>query len=129
MLKAEGILIDPLGAVLAALVFEAAFATDDPARVIDVIGGPRRVRARAGWPSAWPAPSLAVVLLRRYLVPDALTTALGLALALGVFAAANAIVDESGLLAVTHHGHRHRHAAAARGARCSSTSTRPCGCC
>ena len=44
---------------------------------------------------------MAVVLLRRYLVPDALTTALGLALALGIFAAANAVVDESGLLAVT----------------------------
>ena len=100
VLKAEGILIDPLGAVLAALVFEAAFATNDSNRVIDVIGG-LAAFALVGVAVGLAGAVAAVVLLRRYLVPDALTTALGLALALGIFAAANAAVDESGLLAVT----------------------------
>ena len=57
VLKAEGILIDPLGAVLAALVFEAAFATDDSQPRDRCDRRPRRLRRRAGWPSAWPGRS------------------------------------------------------------------------
>ena len=100
VLKAEGILIDPVGAVLAALIFEAGFEFDGQARVTHVLGG-LAVFALVGLGIGLAGALLAVVLLRRYLVPDSLTTALGVALALGAFAAANAIVDESGLLAVT----------------------------
>lgn len=100
VLKAEGILVDPIGAVLASLVFEAAFVAADENRFSQVLGG-LAVFALVGLVVGLAGAAVAIVVLRRYLVPDSLTTALGIAMAFGAFAAANALVEESGLLAVT----------------------------
>jgi NhaP-type Na+/H+ or K+/H+ antiporter len=100
VLKCEGILVDPLGAVLAALVYQIAFVQDDGSPIIEIVAGLARFAA-TGAAVGLAGALLATFLLRRYLVPDGLITTGGLALAVGGFAAANAITDESGLLATT----------------------------
>lgn len=100
VLKAEGILVDPLGAVLAALVFQAAFGPQVGPALLEVSRG-ILVFAVVGLAVGAAGAVLAVVALRRYLVPDQLVTAFGVALALGAFALANSIYEESGLLATT----------------------------
>lgn len=100
MLKWEGILIDPLGATLALLVFEGIHY--------------------AGTGSAAPTVAVAIVktlvlggalggaggyvlshLLHRYWIPDFLQNAVTLMFVLSVFSISNAFQHESGLLAVT----------------------------
>lgn len=94
ILKWEGIVIDPIGALTALLVFEG-------------IGGEAHVFASilktlviGGGLGALGA-GLLIVLLKRYLVPDFLQTAVSLSIALGVFAASNMVQHESGLFTVT----------------------------
>lgn len=101
--KWEGIVIDPVGAILAVLVFNAITPlTDGDYRdvlwsslgslsatlVVGVLGG------------LLPAMALAW-LMRRFLLPDYLQNPMSLMLVLGTFAACNTLQDESGLLAVT----------------------------
>jgi hypothetical protein len=81
-------------------VYQVAFVQDDSSRILEIVGGLARF-AVTGAAVGLAGAVLATFLLRRYLVPDALITAGGLALAVGGFAAANAITDESGLLATT----------------------------
>jgi CPA1 family monovalent cation:H+ antiporter len=96
ILRWEGIIIDPLGALLAVLVFEFIVSGQRGhtavvfAEVI-VVGG---VLGAAG------ALLLAFV-LRRHLLPEYLHNVATLVLVLGVFAGSNALAHESGLLAVT----------------------------
>lgn len=100
VLKWEGILIDPIGAMLAVLVFEAALAGN--ARVAANIFTQGLLQTiGAGLGIGIGAAALMVVLLRRYLIPDPLHGALALALVVGAFVAANEFQEESGLLAVT----------------------------
>jgi NhaP-type Na+/H+ or K+/H+ antiporter len=98
--KWEGIVNDPIGAVLAALVFEV------------VLQPPRRGVFAA---SAWELSEALVIgigfgtlgavtvvqMLRRYLAPDYLHSALVLALVLVLFASSNALQHEAGLITVT----------------------------
>lgn len=99
VLKTEGILVDPIGAILATLVYEATFGRNGSAVV--TIGGGLVLFAVCGLVVGVAFAYAALFVLRRYLVPDNLVTAFGLALAVGGFALANALVDESGLLAAT----------------------------
>jgi len=100
ILKWEGIVIDPIGAILAVLVYEAIFiadvqeATEFAALAVGktvVLGGGLGVLAAA----------LLALLLRWYWMPDFLDNAASLALALGVYAISEQIQKESGLFAAT----------------------------
>ena len=100
LLKWEGILVDPIGAILAVLVFQAllAGASNDPLTAVLASLGTTIVTAVV----------ITVVLgvglevaIKRHLVPDFLHGAFFLAAAVGALALSNAIESESGLLTVT----------------------------
>ena len=100
ILRWESILIDPLGAILALIVFEVIVAVSGGGTllhiawtvgVIVVLGF--ALGAAGGWLYGW--------ILRRRLIPDLLREYSALAAALGVFAAAEYVQAESGFLAVT----------------------------
>ncbi len=100
-LKWEGIVIDPIGAILAVLVFEAILATGDAGHatglaavgILKAIGGGGLIGlAGAG---------LLVLALRRYWIPDFLQNPVTLMIAVIGYTAANQIQPESGLLTVT----------------------------
>lgn len=95
-LKWEGIVIDPIGALLAVLVFEAIYAASIdsvlPALVKTVLIGGGLGMAGA---------VILILLLKEFWIPDHLQNAVSLALAVAVFTGANAVQHESGLFAVT----------------------------
>jgi len=99
IVKWEGIVIDPIGAVLAVLVYTAVLAGDDGGLAAAAqsllltiaVGG---VFAVVG---SW----LLVQLLKRYWIPDYLHNPVLLASVLVLFAASNHFQSESGLLTVT----------------------------
>lgn len=100
ILKWEGIVIDPIGASLAVIVFEivaggkldeaAAHATLTALKTIVIGGGLGLIAA-----------GVLVVALQRYWVPDTLQTSVALLLVAAAFAGSNLAQPESGLLAVT----------------------------
>lgn len=96
VLKWEGILIDPIGAVLAVLVFEGLI---DGGIVPSMAGiGTTIVSGTVlGAVPAW----ILVVCLSRFWIPDHLHAAAALALALLAYLLANQFQHEAGLLAVT----------------------------
>ena len=99
ILKWEGIAIDPVGAVLALLVFEgfdhgAFVATGHAALGIVKTLAFGSLTGLAGG-------ALLVLFLRRYWIPDHLHNPVTLAMVVGIFALSNAMQHESGLLAVT----------------------------
>ena len=96
VLKWEGILIDPIGAVLAVLVFEALV----DGAVASAFGGIGKTLVFGSLFGLLPA-FLLVICLERYWIPDHLHSASALALALLGYALANGFQHESGLLAVT----------------------------
>jgi len=97
ILKWEGILIDPLGATVAVLVFDFIVAGDTFRTsvtgflLILVLG---LVLGAIGGYAIY-------FLLNRYLVPDYLRDVAVLSIVLSLFAISNAIISESGLLTVT----------------------------
>jgi len=97
ILRWEGILIDPLGALLAVLVFEFIVSGRQEEHTAFLFGKSLLVGGLAGVVGAL---SLAL-LLRRHLLPDYLRNVTALVVVLGVFSVADTIQHESGLLAVT----------------------------
>ncbi len=98
--KWEGIVIDPVGAILAVLVFEAVLATSASEAILDVVWGfvyTGVAGAIVGLAIGW----LLLQLLRRFLVPDFLQSSFILAVVLAAFAISNLWRHESGLIAVT----------------------------
>jgi NhaP-type Na+/H+ or K+/H+ antiporter len=98
--KWEGIVVDPIGAILAVLVYEASLASEfhEPTRdALLALGLTLAVGTVLGSAGA----GALILLLRRHLVPDALQSPMALGLALGVFAGSQQLADESGLLATT----------------------------
>lgn len=104
ILRWEGILIDPIGAVLAVIVFEWIHTHSHP-QLVD-----------GGWLALiWPFVSLLGIgtiiglfggyllgiILRRHWLPDYLINVVVLAAVLSVFTGSNLIAEESGLVAVT----------------------------
>lgn len=96
ILRWEGIIIDPLGALLAVLVFEF-IASGREGHTALVFGEMLAIGILTGVAGAY---ALATV-LRRHLMPEYLFNVATLVLVLGIFTLANALQHESGLLAVT----------------------------
>ena len=99
-LRAEGILVDPLGALLAVLVFEVILATSAEEATSAVVTALLKT-ALAGSAIGLAVGGLLVFLLRRYLIPDHLHNVVAIAFVIGAFLAADAVQEESGLLAAT----------------------------
>ncbi len=100
ILNWEGILIDPIGVFLALIVFGAVLLEEpfqDPGQIAltlaKLVGIGTALGVAAGWTTA--------KLLRRYLVPDYLVNVIVLVIVIAIFATAEKLQHESGLLAVT----------------------------
>jgi len=100
MLRAEGILIDPIGATAALVAFEAAL-TDKPGEAISAVLGVIGLTLLAGIGIGF---VLAYVLdhaLQRFLIPDHLGNPIALAIVVVGFVISNEVQEEAGLLTVT----------------------------
>ncbi|TWT46570.1 cation:proton antiporter [Botrimarina hoheduenensis] len=100
VIKWEGIVNDPIGAVLAALVFEVVahgFGEGLARESAFILGKTALVGLVLGGGAAW----LIVQMLQRYLIPDYLQNPMVLALVVLVYALSNALQSESGLVTVT----------------------------
>jgi NhaP-type Na+/H+ or K+/H+ antiporter len=97
----EGIVIDPIGATLSVLVFEAVLAARSPGAGLAILawGGLQTIAAGALIGLACAAAMLAG--LRRFWVPDHLHNAVTLLFVVVAFTAADLVRDDAGLLAVT----------------------------
>lgn len=100
VLKWEAILIDPIGATLAVLVYEViATAQTDNVSQVAVLVIVRTLAIGLGVGVA--ATGAIVLMLRRYLVPNHLENAFVLTMVILAFVASNFLQGESGLLTVT----------------------------
>lgn len=99
-LKWEGILIDPVGAVLAVLVFEAILGGEFQQAGAVIISGVITTLLIGIGLGALGAICI-VALLRRYIIPDHLETGVTLLFVVLAFAVSNLLHPESGLLTVT----------------------------
>ncbi len=100
ILKWEGIIIDPIGAVLAVLVFETVL-TGRPEEAAAHIALALLKTIAVGGGLGLLAAALLVITLQRHWLPDSLQTSISLMLVVAAFAASNRVQPESGLLAVT----------------------------
>lgn len=97
VLRWEGIVVDPIGALLAVVVFEATTAgTTWQDGVLALLLG-----LGAGAAVGWIAATVFVATERRYLVPDELVPAVGLALVLVAYLGGELLRPEAGLVAAT----------------------------
>lgn len=100
LLKWEGILIDPIGAMIAVLVFEAILINrlvDTPGLIVFGILKTILIGSFIGTLSAL----IIIQLLKRYWVPDFLQNSVTLITALSAYMGTNLLQPESGLLTVT----------------------------
>jgi NhaP-type Na+/H+ or K+/H+ antiporter len=100
MIKWEGIVIDPIGAILAVLVFEVVFAGNAQGGVghaLLLLVWTLAIGGVLGAATAW----LLIVVLRRYWLPDYLHGVAFLTVALVVFTISDWLQHESGLVTVT----------------------------
>lgn len=96
----EGIVNDPLGAILAVLVLEAILVGGFPKAIgAELLSILKTVLAALFWGGA--SAVLLIVLLKNFLIPDHLEEVVTLMLVIVSFTAANLIQRESGLLVVT----------------------------
>lgn len=95
----EGIVIDPIGAVLAVLVFEAIGGGDRGTTAHFAVAVIKTIVLGGG--VGLLAAGLLTLLIHRYWVPDFLHSAASLMLVVAAFTGANLLQEESGLLAVT----------------------------
>ncbi len=99
-LKWEGIVIDPIGAVLAVLVFEQLMVHPDESSVVTAIGMLIKTTAIGGILGAIGGAGLTFS-FRKFLVPDHLQGVAALSIGLLLFAVSNHFAHESGLITVT----------------------------
>ncbi|GAB4246337.1 MAG: sodium:proton antiporter [Thermoleophilia bacterium] len=99
VLRWEGIVVDPIGAVLSVLAFEVA--------LLGEIGGLGEAVTGLIWTFflgsslGLAAAVVMVLLLRHYWIPDYLQNSVALALVIAIAALANSLQEETGLVAVT----------------------------
>ncbi|MBT8063114.1 MAG: sodium:proton antiporter [Gammaproteobacteria bacterium] len=96
ILRWEGILVDPIGAVLAVLVFEYLITGQQSESLLEFI---KVVVIGVAW--GWGGGLLLGILLKRQFFPHYLQNFAALAFVLLVFTASNEMGHESGLIAVT----------------------------
>ena len=100
MLRAEGILIDPIGATAALVAFEVAL-TEQPGEAVStvlwVVGLTLVAGIGIGFAAAW----LLDHALRTFLIPDHLGNPIALAVVIVGFVISNQVQSEAGLLTVT----------------------------
>lgn len=99
-LKWEGIVIDPIGATLALLVFEVTHATTFEHGAATALAALLRTLVVGGLAGVIGGTFL-VESIRRHWSPDFLDNAVSLMVVVGTFAGSNYLQEESGLLAVT----------------------------
>lgn len=98
ILRWEGIVIDPIGALLAVLVFEyIAVAADPTTHVLHALGYMLGVGIGFGAITGF----LVGMIIKQHLLPHYLKNAGVLTIMLGVFVGSNLLQEESGLLTVT----------------------------
>ncbi|WP_425483737.1 cation:proton antiporter [Alteromonas ponticola] len=99
ILRWEGIIIDPIGALLAVLVFEFIVAAQGSAisHTFLIFGKTIGIGLALGWAGGY----FLGLCLRKSWIPHYLQNTAVLTIILGVFAASNVVAHESGLLAVT----------------------------
>lgn len=100
VLRWEGIVIDPIGAILAVLVFKAIHA-GNPQQLTSAALLDLGLTALIGVGLGVVGACVLYVALRRFWVPDPLHNAVSLAAVLAVFTAANLLQREAGLVSVT----------------------------
>ncbi|RMG17102.1 MAG: hypothetical protein D6731_04685 [Planctomycetota bacterium] len=100
VLKWESIVIDPIGAVLAVLVFEALLAATIQVGIAHGVLGLLKAAAGGGLLGLGGAYTL-ILMVRKHWVPEYLENPVSLALLATVFAASNVLQEESGLVAAT----------------------------
>lgn len=100
MLKWEGIVIDPLGAALAVLTFEAVFVSE-AAFSATAAGQVILATSLIGVSFGLLGAGVVYLGLRRYWVPDYLQNPFALTVVVAIFVGANLLQTESGLLATT----------------------------
>ncbi len=100
ILKWEGIVIDPIGAVLAVLVFEW-LVSDTLQEAAPHAAAGLALTLVVGCLGGWAAAKLLDISLRRYLIPDYLHNPTALAVVVAAFVGSNLIQPDSGLLTVT----------------------------
>jgi NhaP-type Na+/H+ or K+/H+ antiporter len=100
ILRWEGIVIDPVGASLAVLVYEVVMAGDRTTALADVLYGIVNTLLVGGGLGLFAGWAVAAG-IRRYLIPDSLQNLVSLAAAACAFTLADLAQKESGLLATT----------------------------
>jgi NhaP-type Na+/H+ or K+/H+ antiporter len=100
MLRAEGILIDPLGATASLVAFEAAL-TNEPGEALASVLGVIGLTIVAGLGIGFVAAYVLDHALRRFLIPDHLGNPIALAAVVVAFVLSNEVQEEAGLLTVT----------------------------
>ncbi|MCC2593538.1 cation:proton antiporter [Tessaracoccus sp. OS52] len=100
LLKWEGIVVDPIGAILAVLVFQGVLAGRGGDALPQLVGSLALTVAVASVLGLGLGFALEQ-LVKRHLIPDFLHGVVFLSVAIGALAASNAIQPESGLLTVT----------------------------
>jgi NhaP-type Na+/H+ or K+/H+ antiporter len=100
MLRAEGILIDPIGATASLVAFEAAL-TEDTGEALSEIMGVIGLTLLAGIGIGFVAAFILDHALRRFLIPDHLGNPIALAFVIVAFVVSNEVQEEAGLLTVT----------------------------
>ncbi|MBK1828008.1 cation:proton antiporter [Haloferula rosea] len=100
IIKWEGIVVDPIGAILAVLVFKAALASDADAAW--TVAGIAIAKVLAvGVVGGFALGKIIEVLLRRHWIPDYLQPVFLLAVVAAAFTLSNCIEKEAGLVTVT----------------------------
>lgn len=100
ILKWEGIIIDPIGAILAVLIFEIIIAGGFQ-QITAVVGISLLGTLLVGIITGILGAGIVVLLLRSYWVPDFLHSAVTLTMVIAIYAVADVMQPESGLLAAT----------------------------
>ncbi|GAA5496862.1 K(+)/H(+) antiporter NhaP2 [Rubritalea halochordaticola] len=100
IVKWEGIVVDPIGAIMAVFVFQAALAGDVEAAKSAILYS-LGVTLLVGIVLAFIIAKLIEILLRNHLIPDFLHSVFLLSVVCIAFVASNAIQKEAGLLTVT----------------------------
>ena len=97
ILRWEGIVIDPIGAILALLVFEEVITEPSWVGAFITLGKTLLIGGIIGWITA----QIMIELYRRFWVPDTLQNATTLGFVVAAFTLSNILQAEAGLLTVT----------------------------